>query len=173
MAYNLLIDSTTIEVSYVNGPITVDEAKAFCRVQNSNAQQDVQFALWVLAARAKVEAYTGLSLIPRNIVAVIQAPQGMYELPFGPVTSIPTFEDEQGSAQSVTLIGLGYPVIKNPIAYTKATYDAGFGDGEVPELLKQAILMQVCYYWENRGDQDVSGYAPGVIAICQKFKRNF
>ena len=172
MAYNQIIDVTNIEVGYINGPITVEEAKAFCRVQNTNEQQDILFSLWIFAARTKIEQYCNLSLIPRNIVAVLSAPQGMMELPYGPVTSVPSFVDEQDVAQTITLLGLGYPSIKNPINYTKASYDAGFADGECPELLKQAILMQVCYYWENRGDQEVKGYAPGVISICQKYKRS-
>lgn len=173
MAYNKIVDITTVEVAYVNGPVTVEEAQAFCRVQNTDTQQDILFSLWVTAARDKIEQYCGLSLIPRNIVAILEAPQGMMELPYGPVTSTPTFVDQQGVAQEITLIGLDYPTIQLPINYTKATYTAGFGDGECPALLKQAILMQVCYYWENRGDQFVQGYAPGVIAICQKFKRGY
>ena len=173
MSYNTIVDITTTEIAYVNGPVTVEEAQAFCRVQNTNTQQDLQFAMWVLAARDKIEQYCGLSLIPKNIVAILEAKQGMMELPFGPVTSTPTFVDQQGVSQEITLIGLDYPVIQLPIAYTKATYEAGFAEGECPLLLKQAILMQVCYWWENRGDQFVQGYAPGVIAICQKFKRGF
>jgi hypothetical protein len=171
MAYNIIVDYTNTEVGYVNGPITVARAKAFCRVENTTAEQDIDFALWIRAARTKIEQYTGLSLIPRNIVAVLQAPQGMMELPFGPVTNTPTFVDENDTAQEITLIGLNYKVIKDPIGYTKATYTAGFADGQVPEELQEAILLQVAYWWENRGDQDVQGWSNQVIAIVQKWKR--
>ena len=169
--YNQIIDITNVEVGYVNGPITLAQAKAFCRAENTSASQDALFSIWIIGARTKVEQYCGLSLIPRNIVAVLQAPQGMMELPMGPVTSVPTFVDSQDVAQSITLIGLGYPSIKHAVGYTKASYTAGFD--ECPELLKQAILMQVCYYWENRGDEQMQGWASGVVSICQKFKRSF
>ena len=74
MAYNIIVDYTNTEVGYINGPITVARAKAFCRVENTTAEQDIDFALWIRAARTKIEQYTGLSLIARNIVAVLQAP---------------------------------------------------------------------------------------------------
>jgi len=169
--YNILVDFTNTEVGYVNGPITVARAKAFCRVENTTAEQDIDFALWIRAARTKIEQYCGISLIPRNIVAVLQAPQGMMELPFGPVTSTPTFVDENNTAQVIDLIGLSYKTIKNPIDYTKATYTAGYADGQVPEELQEAIMLQVAYWWENRGDEDVKGWSPQVISICNKWKR--
>jgi hypothetical protein len=161
MAYNIIVDYTNTEISYVNGPITVEQAKAFCRAENTSTEQDVLFALWIRAARTKIEQYCGISLIPRNIVAVLQAPQGRMELPFGPITSTPTFVDENNTAQ----------VIVNPIGYTKATYTAGYANGQVPEELQEAIMLQVAYWWENRGDQEVQGWSDQVIAICQKWKR--
>jgi len=169
--YNLILDSTNVEVAYVNGPVTVTEAKAFCRAENTTAAQDTLFALWIRAARKKIEDYTGLSLIPRNIVAILSNPQGNIELPFGPVTSTPTFVDTKNVTQAITTRGLYFKYIPEPFSYSKVTYTAGYADGEVPDELKQAILMQVCFWWENRGDQPSNAYAPGVIALCQKYKR--
>ena len=71
MAYNIIVDYTNTEISYVNGPITVEQAKAFCRAENTSTEQDILFALWIRAARTKIEQYCGISLIPRNIVAVL------------------------------------------------------------------------------------------------------
>jgi hypothetical protein len=93
------------------------------------------------------------------------------ELPFGPITSTPTFVDENNTAQVIDLVGLNYKVIVNPIGYTKATYTAGYANGQVPEELQEAIMLQVAYWWENRGDQEVQGWSDQVIAICQKWKR--
>jgi hypothetical protein len=171
MAYNIIYDYTAIEVGYVNGPVTVAEAKAFCRAENSTAAQDNLFALWIRAARTKIEAYTGLSLIPRNIVAILSNPQGNMELPFGPVVSVPVFRDENNVVQEITPQGLDFPYVPLPFDYSKVTYTAGYDTGECPDELKQAILLQVCFWWENRGDQMSNAYAPMVIAICQKWKR--
>jgi hypothetical protein len=169
--YNLILDYTNVEVGYVNGPVTVAEAKAFCRAENSTAAQDSLFALWIRAARTKIEAYTGLSLIPRNIVAILSNPQGNMELPFGPVTGTPTFVDSENVAQEITTEGLDFPYVPLPFDYSKVSYTAGYADGECPDELKIAILMQVCYWYENRGDQMSNAYARMVIAICQKYKR--
>lgn len=172
MAYNNILDYTNTEVGYVNGPITVAQAQSYARVENTNAAQDADFARWVMAARTKIEQYTGLSLIPRTIVACLTVPQGNMELPFGPVTGTPAFEDENGVEQIITTRGLNFPFIVNPVLYTQATYTAGYADGAVPEELETAMLMQVAYWWENRGDQSVGyGWCPEVIAIVQKWKR--
>ena len=171
MAYNIIYDYTAIEVAYVNGPVTVAEAKAFCRAENSTAAQDNLFALWIRAARTKIEAYTGLSLIPRNIVAVLSNPQGNMELPFGPVTGTPVFRDENNVVQEITTQGLDFPYVPLPFDYSKVTYTAGYDTGECPDELKQAILLQVCFWWENRGDSMSNAYAPMVIALAQKYKR--
>lgn len=167
--YNIIKDYTAIEVGYVNGPITVAQAKAFCRADNTTASQDILFALWIRAARTKIEQYTGLSLIPRNIIAVLSNPQGDMELPFGPVNNTPTFVDTEGVTQAITTYGIKFLYVKTPFEYSKVTYTAGYA--ECPEELQQAMLLQICFWWENRGDQESNGYAPGVIAICQKWKR--
>lgn len=173
MAYNNILDYTNVEVGYVNGPITVSQAQAFCRVENTSVGQDELFALWIRAARTKIEQYTGLSLIPRNIVAILTVPQGNMELPFGPVTNIPTFVDTEDVAIYPIVRGLDFPYIVDEVAYTKATYTAGYAEGDVPEELQQAMLLQVCFWWENRGDQSAGyGWCPETIAICQKWKRN-
>lgn len=179
MAYNLILDYTNVEISYVNGPITVAQAKSFCRVENTTTAQDQQFAMWVMAARTKIENYTGLSLIPRNIVAVLSVPQGQMELPFGPVTGAVSFVSQQGVAQTITTYGLNFPSIQYPVCYTKVTYTAGYADGECPEELQTAMLMQIAFWNENRGDvapdagfSSAQGWAPQVIAIVQKYRRN-
>lgn len=179
MSYNIVQDYTNVEVGYVNGPVTIAMAQAFCRVENTTAEQNTLFLLWINAARTKIEQYTNLSLIPRNIVAVLNNPQGSLELPFGPVTSTPTFVDQQGVAMTIVKEGLNFPYIPLPFSYAKATYTAGYADGECPEELIQAMLLQICYWWENRGDQSVgtssqtaTAWCPETLAICQKWRRN-
>jgi hypothetical protein len=73
--------------------------------------------------------------------------------------------------QEITTQGLDFPYVPLPFDYSKVTYTAGYDAGECPDELKQAILLQVCFWWENRGDQMSNAYAPMVIAIAQKYKR--
>lgn len=179
MAYNQIIDSTQISIAYTEYPITVAQAKDYCRVDGDTTdEQDALFAMWIRLAFTKVENYTGISLTPKNIVAILSAPQGMMELPFGPVTNTPTFVDAQGVAMTVYLQGLQYKSIVYCTDYTKATYTAGYADGEIPDELIEAMYLIINYYYENRGDVEPTsglgagkGWVPQAIAICQKWKR--
>lgn len=179
MAYNNILDSTQTKIGYTDYPITVAQAKSFCRAENTTADQDELFALWIRAIFTKVENYTGLSLTPKNIVAVLTVPQGQLELPFGPVTNTPSFVNQQGTAQTIIIYGLNFPSIQYPVIYTKATYTAGYADGAIPDELIEAMLLNIAYYWENRGDQSIgtssqtaTAWCPETIAICQKWRRS-
>lgn len=179
MAYNNILDHTNTDIGYTAYPITLAQAKEFCRAENTTTAQDALFSMWIRATFTKVENYTGLSLKPKTIVAVLTVPQGQMELPFGPVTNTPTFVDQQGTAQTLITYGLNFPSIQYPVIYTKATYTAGYADGQVPDELIEAMLLDICYFWENRGDQSVgsmlqtaTAWCPETIAICQKWRRN-
>jgi len=53
----------------------------------------------------------------------------------------------------------------------KITYTTGYAVDTLPVDLKQAILMQVCWLYENRGDVNASKYdwTPGVCEAAIKF----
>ena len=85
--YSYVIDETITEIGYPSEPVTIDEAKAYARVDVTSAIQDTLFGYWIKAARQAIEQMTGLSLVPKNVVAEIQNWQGNIELPYGPITS--------------------------------------------------------------------------------------
>lgn len=179
MPYNIIEDSTRTPIGYTPYPISLAAAKDYCRVENTTTAQDELFSLWIRMAFTKVENYTGLSLNPKTIVAVLSGPQGNFELPWGPVTGTPTFVDRQNTAQTFSLVGLNFPSILEPFVYTKATYTAGYADGECPDELILAMYLLIDFYYENRGDVSpdagfsaAQGWPPQAIAICQKWRRN-
>lgn len=57
----------------------------------------------------------------------------------------------------------------------KITYTTGYAVDTLPTDLKQAILMQVCWLFENRGDVNASKYdwTPGVCEAAAKFADSY
>lgn len=53
----------------------------------------------------------------------------------------------------------------------KITYTTGYTVPTLPDDLKQAVLLQVCWLYENRGDVNASKYdwTPGVCEAAAKF----
>ena len=171
MAYNLVIDSTITETGYPTEPVTLDEAKAYARVQVDDAAQNSLFELWIQSAREYIEASTGLSLVPKAIVATLSNPQGGIELPYGPVTGTVTWEDVNGNVPTVTPRGNAFPMVPLPFDTYIATYTAGYTSDTIPRDLKVAILNMVVSWYENRGDEAIMNAPASVVTICQKYSR--
>jgi uncharacterized phiE125 gp8 family phage protein len=67
MAYsNFIIDFTLTDIAPVTEPVTLAEAKLYCRV--SSSVDDNQISLMIKQAREAIEVGTGLSLIPKTAV---------------------------------------------------------------------------------------------------------
>jgi len=171
MAYNYVIDETITEVGYLTEPVSVDEAKAYARVEATSVAQDALFALWISSARQIIEQMTGLSLVPKSIVAEISNWQGNMEVPYGPVSNTITWLDANGNVPTVILEGNKFPRVTVPIGYLKATYLAGYTNDSIPRELKIAILNQIVSWYENRGDEATLNMPASVVTICQKYSR--
>ena len=170
MAYNYVIDETITEIGYPTEPVTIEQAKAYARVDVTSAIQDTLFALWITSARQAIEQMTGLSLVPKSIVAIISNWQGGMELPYGPITGEIAWLDFNGNVPTVITEGNQFPRIPIACGYLKATYTAGYTDN-VPTELKIAILNQVTSWYENRGDEATANMPASVVTICQKYSR--
>lgn len=167
MPYNRIIEYKLTDVDApVVEPVTVAEAKAFALVVSS--AQDSVIERLITTARQLVENATGLALIPKTVEVWLAAPNGMMELPFGPVLAdpAPVFEDDNGTTIEPTLIGFDFPKIKGEYDLIKAEYSVGFET--VPTALKQAILFHVVDYFENRGDDPETGVSIGTQALCKR-----
>jgi hypothetical protein len=172
MAYsNFIIDFTLTDTAPVTEPVTLAEAKLYCRVTNS--VDDNQISLMIKQAREAVEVDTGLSLIPKTAVVWFTNWNSSFDLPYGPVNSITSLINEQGDTIAVgdyTLIGGKFPKLIRP-AYQnlKFTYTCGYTT--IPNDLKIAILDQVSYDYENRGLDSNTGICEKTWKACQRWTR--
>lgn len=189
MSLNLIQDIQATEIGYAE-PISLETAKAFCRVQAVSTAQDELFEIWITAARQEIEQVTGLSLVPKNIVAWLKNPQGGIELPGGPITDVPVFTNyEDEVLDNIETDGINFLSIASNsrtdgfLSFNThlndssneviiATYTAGYSTDGCPAWAKNAILNQVSYYYENRGTESATaGLCPNVYAAVLKFSR--
>ena len=172
MAYsNFIIDYTLTDIGTVVEPVTLAEAKLYCRVTTS--VDDNQITLMIKQAREAIEVGTGLSLIPKTAVVWFTNFNGGFNLPYGPVNSFTSLIDENNDtivAADYTLVGGKFPQLQRPtFRNLKATYVVGYAT--VPNDLKIAILDQVSYDYENRGLDSDTGICEKSWKACQRWTR--
>ena len=152
-------------------PLSVTEAKAYLRVDH--ADEDTLIASLVTAARLHTEVALGRRLITQDWSLFFDAwPHSkIVEIDLGPiqaVTQISTFAEDAtetifGSenyfadlvsdpGRIVRNGGATWPAPGRQINGIKITFTAGYGDaaGDVPEPLRQALLLLVAHWYERR-----------------------
>jgi hypothetical protein len=172
MSYsNFIIDHTLTYSGSVVEPVTLNEAKLYCRV--TNTADDAQIEMMITQARQAIEKATGLCLVQRNVSVWFSNLTGTFQLPFGPVTFFFNLTDENGNlidSSNIRLIGGQFPTLRTPCwDNLLATYQSGYDC--VPDDLKIAILDQVSYDYENRGLDSDSGICEKTWKACQRWTR--
>lgn len=127
-------------------PVTLNDMKLWGKI-DTTADNSLINAL-ITTARIMCEQYTNTSIITRTIVADINNANGGFILPYGPVTSTPTAVDWQGT--SLTLVW-NFSQVQSPYGRMSVTYNAGFTT--LPEVYKTAIMEQVLFLYEHRGEE--------------------
>lgn len=167
-----VIDSRLTEVGY-GEPVTLAEMKQYCRVLTGTTEDTLFNDTIIPSARKAIEKFTGLSLVPKTAEVIMICPQQQFEIPFGPVTSAVTFVDIDSDTSNLTVIGFDFPVTRYPYnVVTTATYTCGYAEGECPTELKNAILAQGNFLYENRGDNsDSAEVCQAAQKIAAKYSR--
>jgi hypothetical protein len=170
--YNYIIDYTQVDLGTITEPVTVAEAKQYCRV--SNDVEDDLFEELITQSRQAVEKAANISITPKTITLWFTNSAGNFQLPFGPMTSFTSLTDVNGNtitSNVYKLIGGQYPNLQKPDwANLTAVYTTGMST--VPKEIKIAILDQINYGYENRGmDVDDMGICEKTWRVCQRWTR--
>jgi len=193
---NNIIDVKRTESSPTE-PCTLAEAKLQCIVTYSD--DDALITDYITMARKVIENYCNISIVTQSVTLTADL-YNEWELPYGPVTGITgvsTRSPNEGSGPMtyttqasgwgqdgvdfLTFIPAYAGDFNINIAYTgvntaypwknryRITYTTGYGT--VPDDLKQAVLFQVAWMYENRGDDPANKYNwyPGVCEPALKF----
>ena len=145
VAYNAVISAEFSDESATE-PVTLQEAKDWCRIDVSD--DDSLITELIKGARYICELYSNISFIERTVTAIIVNGLGRINLPYGPVTSEVAYYDED----EVELTD--YSLKTADDCRVQAVYSAGYE--ALPKNLKTALLNQILWMYENRGDEKLS-----------------
>ncbi|MBB4121589.1 head-tail connector protein [Martelella radicis] len=172
-------------------PVTLDEAKAFLRLDSSD--EDALVGDLITTARDYLEMVTGLSLVTQEwrLYRDDWPTSGMVSLAHGPVTAVGavTLYDGEGAASAVSLDrarldGRARPARfylpdlagrKTGLNGIEVDFTAGFGPAaDVPDVARQAILRHVAHMFAFRGvvaaDQQPAGAPDGYDRLIAPLK---
>lgn len=146
-------------------PVSLAQAKLHCRIDGND--EDALVEGLIAAATEHVELYTGRAIVSQTWEAVYDAFSDAMVLPKGPVTAITSVKyfDTAGAEQTVTdtnyrldsasdpqwlvrAADYTWPDVSDGVNNVVIRFVAGYAT--VPEALKQAILLLVGQWYDNR-----------------------
>jgi len=150
-AFNAVVDVSFSDVDNVM-PVTRELAKKWARIDDSYDDTIVDHL--IISAISILEAYLNQSILSKTVTSTINNSCGNQYLPYGPVKSIISVTDDVGNTYTdseYTLTGESFKRIQYPVGDNlKFVYTTGYES--LPAQIKTAILCQVAYMYENRGD---------------------
>ena len=182
MRYNEVIELEVV-TDLATEPVTLAEQKAHMNMffETSGAydftDDNNYITNLIITARQLLEKYTGLSFGTKTLRAILRNECGGQEIPAGPNIVVTSVKDIDGNTYAVytsntsghtyRLSGNQYKSFISPfLCYLDVSYTAGYGAGKLPYPLKQAIMMQVQFMYDNRGSQQ-QNYAAANVDLCK------
>lgn len=152
MKYNAVLEAKEVE-STPTEPVTLQEAKDWCKIEVSD--DDTLIEELIVSARKQCEGFLCISLVDKTVSAVLNNSLGNIELPYGPIKTITSITDSEGTVlvanDTYKLRGFEFKKLESPCnEYLEAVYTTGYTT--IPDNFKTAVLQQIAFLYENRGD---------------------
>lgn len=157
-------------------PVTLAEAKEHLRMDEIT-DEDSLISSIITSARAYLEASLSRVLISRQAVFEVQSWCAQYKLPLAPVSAIVSVQyvDADGVTQTIDatdyylMAGLDPRLVMigtepSRLANSVLTITATVGDAAFDPALKQAMLLMIGHFYENR-QQDVTGTITSALKL--------
>ena len=141
-----------IQINEVLGSeiITVTDAKNFIRIDTT--ADDTLLGIMIEAAHTAAENYMSRDIIAKNRKYYLDyTSDGLIDIPWGPIDEIVSVQINNIEQTGYTVYGLGDKMIElegNARDVIIEFTTLGMSDG----ILKQALLMMVSTYYDNRTD---------------------
>lgn len=176
-----LITAPTVE------PVSLDEAKAHLRIDEDNTVENTLLNSLILSSREFCEGFQHRGLITQTWELWLDAwPDKDYiQIPLPPlqsVTSVKYYDTDDTEAtfssdyyfvdikSELGRVALNYGEVwptttLRPVNGICVTFVAGYGDAatDVPERVRQAMLLLISHWYENREPISTSGAMPKEI----------
>lgn len=147
IAYNAVLETAFSDDGTETEPVTLQAVKDWCRIDV--ADDDALITELITAARLVCEHASNLSFIQRTVTATIHNGLGNFNLPYGPVIG------EVTSIANVDGDAVTEYVLRDPYdSDMTVVYEAGYET--LPRNLRSALLAQIAFMYENRGDAKVA-----------------
>lgn len=149
VASNNIIDIKLLEGSDPE-PLTLPEVKEHLNITFTDF--DSYLTAVITRVREQAEKICGICITEKTVTVIVCSIGGLV-LPYGPIKTVTSPTDLAIRGQILTNSG------EHTIIYTS-------GFEVVPNGLKQALLLEIGYIWEHRGDEsNIMGHSP-------QFKQN-
>lgn len=169
IAYNAVLD-VSFSGEGTTEPVILQEAKDWCKIDDVD-DDDTLIEELITSARILCEEYSGISFINRTVTASLNNSLGGIELPYGPVKTFTSIVDSESNSLEYTLRNEKFKQLIDPAkSFVKVVYTAGYKI--LPKNLKTAILNQIAWMYDNRGDVKIaSALSDAAKLILNKVRR--
>lgn len=158
MKYNAILDIVTLVEDDINNVLQLEDVKSWLKIDPDYSLDNDLIKLLIGAAIKQIEEYTNTSLRKKNIEVVVCNSQGLCPLPLMPVIedsdikAIEVYDRYGNNVTDAAIIQGGFQkYIATPVEdWLKLVYVSGITP--LTEIYKTAILNQIAYLYENRGD---------------------
>lgn len=158
---NRVIDISVIS-DLVAEPVSLTEVKSYLDIDYAN--HDTMLQLMIGAARRRLEKFTGRSFGAKTIKVIMDVWCSQV-LPYGPVNTITAALREDTADTDYKMRGSEfYPTYGGKWEVTYTT------NGDTPEDLRLAIMAEVAFRYENRGDENVTSMATMAKDLARPYK---
>lgn len=135
-----------------NEILTAQEVKDYVRIDTE--ADDNLIAAMIIQARIWCENYISRDIVPKNRTYYLDNTNGIFDIPFSPITSISEISIQGTVTTDYEILGLNNETIEldqGPADRVKITY---ITEGINDALVKQAMLQLISTYYDNRADFD-------------------
>lgn len=174
MSYNAILDVQVI-TDLTAEPVTLAEVKQHLLMEFYDqsdvptytfSDDDNYLNALISQCRDAIERYCGLSMGVKTLRAVIHNGLGGTELPYGPFISAVSVVDGNGDVVSSDDYKIYAGNLINPCTAT-VEYTAGYV--VVPPSLKRALLEEISWRYNHRGDEE--GISEPAKKLAKRYRR--
>lgn len=186
MQINYVLGTPVFSAEATIEPVLLAEMKKYLNLSIDENYFDELITQLITTARQQLEGCLNLSLIARTVTARLQNDAGYMQLPYSApvlaITSVTNNDDVAVTSDTYSLKGnmfCGYSKLGTPannfyspcVNIYNVTYSVAYTGDVLPVHFKTAIMQQVGWLYERRGDEIESSISPLVRISLKPYRQ--